>query len=186
MELLRWTSQETELLRKMLTDGRSILDIARATGRSDKGVYHRARYLGLIECSAKAKPDVRWASEEAEILKREWTAGKRAKTIGEMLGRTKNSVIGMIRRLGLSEPSNKAPVVYGRRQRRPTPRYVPLPPWRPSLESRPCRLMELDEKRCHYPMGEPNHPDFRYCGGDKREGSSYCEYHRSVCYRNAH
>jgi len=70
----------------------------------------------------------------------------------------------------------------------PTPRPMPLP------EPKPLRLVDnakdgritilhLSDKTCKWPIGDPTHDDFCFCGHGPREGSPYCEYHARIAYQ---
>jgi GcrA cell cycle regulator len=68
------------------------------------------------------------------------------------------------------------------------PRHVALP------EPQPVRLVDLpkggrvtilhlSEKTCKWPIGDPGHEDFCFCGHNPRDGSPYCEYHARLAYQ---
>ncbi|MDE2383395.1 MAG: GcrA cell cycle regulator [Alphaproteobacteria bacterium] len=68
------------------------------------------------------------------------------------------------------------------------PRPMPLP------EPKPLRLVDnakdgritilhLSDKTCKWPIGDPTHEDFCFCGHGPREGSPYCEYHARIAYQ---
>ena len=68
------------------------------------------------------------------------------------------------------------------------PRPLPLP------EPKPLRLVDnakdgritilhLSEKTCKWPIGDPMHDDFCFCGHGPRDGSPYCEYHARLAYQ---
>ena len=70
------------------------------------------------------------------------------------------------------------------------PRQAPLP------EPKPLRLVDLpkdgritilhlSDKTCKWPIGDPNHEDFCFCGHGPRDGSPYCEYHARMAYQPA-
>lgn len=46
-----------------------------------------------------------------------------------------------------------------------------------------CTIAELSPNSCRYPLGDPQAPDFRYCGARKMESSSYCARHHLLCWR---
>ena len=71
------------------------------------------------------------------------------------------------------------------------PRMAPLP------EPKPLRLVDtskdgritilhLSDKTCKWPIGDPQHDDFCFCGHGPRDGSPYCEYHARIAYQPAH
>ncbi len=53
------------------------------------------------------------------------------------------------------------------------------------LESKPCSLIELTNKTCRWPLGDPLKPGFMFCGSstaDLEENRSYCPHHMSMAY----
>ena len=39
------------------------------------------------------------------------------------------------------------------------------------------RIQTLAECHCRWPIGDPQHPDFHFCGKTKVAGLPYCEFH---------
>ena len=46
-----------------------------------------------------------------------------------------------------------------------------------ALDMRPCSLLELDDNRCRWPLGEAEAVATMFCGGDAVPGRSYCAHH---------
>jgi len=46
-------------------------------------------------------------------------------------------------------------------------------------------LLELTDGACRWPVGDPSHPDFFFCGADALHGELYCAAHRARAYRPA-
>ena len=46
-------------------------------------------------------------------------------------------------------------------------------------------LLQLSERTCHWPVGDPSGPDFFFCGGDSAEDQPYCSFHCRVAYQPA-
>ena len=44
-------------------------------------------------------------------------------------------------------------------------------------------LLELTEETCRWPIGDPGHADFFFCGGPPISGLPYCAYHSRVAYQ---
>jgi GcrA cell cycle regulator len=144
-----------------------------------------------------------WTDDTVARLKEHWAGGLSASVTADELDRefggcvTRNAVCGKVDRLGLSA---KHPRVVKQRAPRAsrTPRQKqriapsvfaaePLPPERPfemPVEQR-CTLIELNAARCHWPVGDPAHADFFFCGGKPWAGSPYCAYHTRVAYQPA-
>lgn len=45
----------------------------------------------------------------------------------------------------------------------------------PPKERKTVRTLMRDD--CRWPIGDPQHADFHFCGKQKRAGSSYCDFH---------
>lgn len=43
-------------------------------------------------------------------------------------------------------------------------------------------LLQLTDNCCRWPVGDPRHKDFHFCGGPRSDGSPYCEKHSSVAF----
>ena len=48
-----------------------------------------------------------------------------------------------------------------------------------------CTILELNDSKCHWPIGDPSAADFFFCGGKTMEGLPYCGYHSRVAYQPA-
>jgi GcrA cell cycle regulator len=156
-----------------------------------------------------------WTDERVELLKKLWTDGLSASQIASQLGQvTRNAVIGKVHRLGLSgrmkSSSNLARAVKPRMRApmRPTMQHtsfgatalkaeaqvergyvqllepaVIMPFPAPKGES--ITLMQLSEKTCRWPLGDPSTVDFRFCGCETAAGASYCQYHAVLAFQPA-
>ena len=47
------------------------------------------------------------------------------------------------------------------------------------------KLTELTERTCKWPIGDPMHDDFHFCGNEADEGRPYCEYHSGLAFQPA-
>lgn len=99
------------------------------------------------------------------------------------------------RQIGVSQPSrpSKARVSAKDIAHRQEMRSEAKRPRRPSLSSRlpaeskapsalRIKLTELTESMCRWPIGDPRHEDFHFCGNRQFAEFSYCEYHCRVSY----
>ena len=43
-------------------------------------------------------------------------------------------------------------------------------------------LLQLTEKTCKWPIGDPLHSDFHFCGHDSEEKAPYCKFHSNRAY----
>ncbi|TIW02084.1 MAG: GcrA cell cycle regulator, partial [Mesorhizobium sp.] len=51
--------------------------------------------------------------------------------------------------------------------------------------SRNLQLVELTERTCKWPNGDPLSEDFSFCGNDAAETGPYCKYHSRVAFQPA-
>jgi GcrA cell cycle regulator len=50
---------------------------------------------------------------------------------------------------------------------------------------KPKTLINLDRNDCRWPIGEPRHPDFHFCGAPQMAGRPYCESHWRMAFQPA-
>jgi GcrA cell cycle regulator len=156
-----------------------------------------------------------WTDERVEMLKKLWADGLSASQIAaELGGITRNAVIGKVHRLGLSGRA-KAPSSAGPRARKTrAPSHVfrsirnalrgntalaahAVAAYEAEIEPEPepleniipigqrCSILELSDDKCHWPIGDPGHADFAFCGGKSIIGLPYCAYHARIAYQPA-
>jgi len=53
----------------------------------------------------------------------------------------------------------------------------------PVVSIRPCSLVEIAERQCRWPIGDPAAADFVFCGNDAIMGFTYCLGHARMAYR---
>jgi GcrA cell cycle regulator len=183
-----------------------------------------------------------WTDERVETLRQMWVDGKSASQIAKELGGvTRNAVIGMVHRLGLSNRGGNAeagveetrpPAVAAAASEpaaivEPEPAYdgspepeavaaaprpardlppaarpripgQPLPPQPSGSEisaealanlaevakrARKLSLMQLTERTCKWPVGDPATEEFWFCGLPAAAGKPYCEAHVAVAFQ---
>lgn len=147
---------------------------------------------------SKLHPRSDWTDERIDTLKKlyaeNFSAGEIAAVFG---GITRNAVIGKLHRLGIRRGIKKHPnsVVGWRKRRVPTLRAAPKPQPRPDIapaceaadlppDHSPCAVTfaELAEQHCRWPIGDPQSPDFRFCGAPKIDDAPYCARHARLAY----
>jgi len=147
-----------------------------------------------------------WSSERIEQLRSLWHDGLSASQIATHLGGiTRNAVIGKAHRLGLTgRPSpiknRSVGVSRPRPPRRPRVEHAPTPravaaapaihqhrhvePPPIELEDMPgATILTLTDRICKWPIGDPRHPDFHFCGRASAEGLPYCTEHARRAYQ---
>lgn len=153
-----------------------------------------------------------WNDERVDLLKKLWSDGLSASQIAaELGGVTRNAVIGKVHRLGLSgraKSSGQQSAIRAKRGSR-SRSYATRP--RKSQralantglrisgalrlaaeingvelvapEPLKLALVELTERTCKWPIGDPAEEDFHFCGHSSDENGPYCNYHARVAYQ---
>lgn len=149
----------------------------------------------------QARREKGWTETRTRVALALFNSGLSAKQVaGEIGGVSRNGVIGKVHRSGLSEANRKASRAAGqaRARRRRTvpeasarepaarikllPKEAPPPPdiidQQIPVEQRRT-LAQLDSACCHWPVGDPQAPDFFFCGAAKAndDGIPYCPSH---------
>ena len=154
-----------------------------------------------------------WTDERVELLKKLWSDGLSASQIAaELGGVTRNAVIGKVHRLGLSGRAKPVsskprarkvraavhphktgahrPVSIGATALKSAAASQPMPRNQPviieelviPLHER-ADIMDLSDTVCKWPIGDPQHDDFHFCGRRSDASGPYCEHHASVAYQ---
>ncbi len=173
---MSWTDERVETLKKMWSEGQSASQIAKELGGVTRNaVIGKVHRLGLSNRAgaAPAKP-----AKEKEKPAAETKAAAPAK---------EESAI---------QTAPERPTTPARRQI--IPAGQPLPP-QPSAneispealasvrevekKSKKISLMELTERTCKWPVGDPATDDFWFCGLPTQAGKPYCEAHVGVAFQ---
>ncbi len=152
-----------------------------------------------------------WTEERVALLRRLWTEDFSASRIAaELGGVSRSAVIGKIHRLGLC--GRGKPTWSAKRQSKPrlprSERQACRTVGNTALKMRPEMLEEalvetgpqpfesivvpiarkltiekLTEHTCKWPIGDPGHREFHFCGHDSLDAMPYCRYHARLAYR---
>jgi GcrA cell cycle regulator len=144
-----------------------------------------------------------WTAERIEQLRHCVVTGLTCSEIAAEIGVSRNAVIGKIHRLGLSSgrPAGAQARDCPPRARRPrasTQRrllqlaYAQMPEGGEPIvfdatvaSAQPCSLVELAERKCRWPLGDPVKSDFAFCGNEAVGGFAYCIGHARMAYRSS-
>lgn len=140
-----------------------------------------------------------WNEERVELLKKLWGAGKTAADIATQLGDniTRNAVIGKAHRLGLS--GRTSPI---QRKSKKNQANTPSPKPKAGTQAheeqvrlhesankpRPdggVSLLDLKDRMCHWPIGDPKKSGFHFCGDRNVPGLPYCAEHAAIAYQGS-
>ena len=205
---MSWTDERVETLKRMWTEGASASQIAKELGGVTRNaVIGKVHRLGLSNRNDDAAP-VAEAPAEAPPA-RETGKAKPAEKVAEKPEPAKPTPqpapevqpVAEAEPEPEEEPEAEAPVaeVHTLPPRRMiVPAGQPLPPQPSANEispetlatarevekrSRKLSLMELTERTCKWPIGDPATDKFWFCGLPTQPGKPYCETHVSVAFQ---
>ena len=192
---MSWTDERVETLKKMWSDGQSASQIAKELGGVTRnavigkvhrlGLSNRAGAASPAPAPAKPAPKEKPAVAAAAPKPAPKPAATKAKPA---------SVPAVTEPVELDE--NGIPISAARRAI--IPAGQPLPPQPSANEispealakvnevektSKKLSLMELTEKTCKWPVGDPATDHFWFCGLAVQQGKPYCEAHVGVAFQ---
>lgn len=185
---MSWTDERVELLKKMWSEGQSASQIAKELGGVTRNaVIGKVHRLGLSNRSGGASPAAAKPEAKAKPEPKAKAAPAESKPAPKPEPRTEPA------RPAAAESRPATPA------RKPiVPAGQPLPP-QPSAneispealakvhevekKARKLTLMELTERTCKWPVGDPATEDFWFCGLPAQPGKPYCEAHVGVAFQ---
>ena len=187
---MSWTDERVDLLKKMWGEGQSASQIAKELGGVTRnaviGKVHRLGLSNRTTGAAPAKPETKGkpsAAPAAATPKPEAKAKPAPKT-------------EPARPVDPEPVAETRPAIPARKQI--IPAGQPLPPQPSANEISPealakvneiekkakrLTLMELTERTCKWPVGDPATEDFWFCGLPVQTGKPYCEAHVGVAFQ---
>jgi GcrA cell cycle regulator len=165
---MNWTDERVETLRKLWAEGLSASQIAAQLG----GVSRNA-VIGKVH---RLKLSSRGRATAAPARQKKATQGSGgAKSVSRAATVTR-SVTTSIGATALQQQFDAEPVA--RQYLRPVEDVVvPI--------SRRLQLVQLSERTCKWPNGDPLSEDFHFCGNDSAETGPYCTYHARIAFQPA-
>lgn len=179
---MSWTDERVELLKKMWGEGQSASQIAKELGGVTRNaVIGKVHRLGLSNRAGSGA-----SAPKAE-----------AKTKAAPKAEAKPKPTPRAEPVKPAEPAPEAKTALPARKQI-IPAGQPLPP-QPSAneispealakvseiekKARRISLMELTERTCKWPVGDPATADFWFCGLPVQQGKPYCEAHVGVAFQ---
>ena len=104
-----------------------------------------------------------WTDEKILKLRNLWSEGLTTGEIGKRLDVSKNAVVG----------KTKFWHHFIKRQKKVAA---------PKKEKKVFTLTDLSSQTCRWPIGDPKHDDFHFCGATVVPGKSYCAEHCAAAY----
>ena len=159
-----WTEERVAMLTKLWADGLSASQIAGELGNVTRNaVIGKVHRLGL---SGRAKPTRSSASRPRRMRTARPPRG----------GETGYASIGNTALKAETMPQAAA---------RPRPQPAPILELVIPKEERKT-LLQLTEKTCKWPIGDPGDEEFHFCGRNSSPSMPYCEHHARIAYQPLH
>lgn len=185
---MSWTDERVEMLKKMWSEGQSASQIAKELGGVTRnaviGKVHRlglSNRAGSAPAPAEAKPEVKPQAAKPKPAPKP-AAAPEAKPAEPAPAPA-----------AAASPTPQTPA-----RKQIIPAGQPLPPQPSTNEISPealakvnevekkakkLTLMELTERTCKWPVGDPATEDFWFCGLPVQQGKPYCEAHVGVAFQ---
>lgn len=183
---MSWTDERVELLKKMWTEGQSASQIAKELGGVTRNaVIGKVHRLGLSNRSGGAAAPAKAEPAPEQPVK---TAAVPEPQVEAPAPEEKSEPVMQ------TESASPPPSV----RKQIIPAGQPLPPQPSANEispealakvnkveknARKLSLMELTEKTCKWPVGDPATDNFWFCGLPAQPGKPYCEAHVGVAFQ---
>jgi GcrA cell cycle regulator len=171
-----WTAERIERLTKLWTEGLSASLIAAELGgsMSRNAVISKANRLGLTHGSAKVASTPRKPSRRPESSPTGETSDQGGPALAPMSVRPQ-----VVKQPEETHPREDATVL-----------DQAVDETHAEVDgavsvSRRVTIMELREGMCRWPLGDPTHAGFCYCGAKAVTGLPYCTHHAQVAYQPA-
>ncbi len=195
---MSWTDERVELLKKMWAEGQSASQIAKELGSVTRNaVIGKVHRLGLSNRVGGPEGKARDEAPEVEAPRVEAGARPAAPAAAPAAAapppRPEARPAAAPRAEAPVAPGNVTPL-----RKAIVPAGQPLPP-QPSAgeispealasvrevekKARRLTLMELTERTCKWPIGDPATEDFWFCGLPSQAGKPYCEAHVGVAFQ---
>lgn len=190
---MSWTDERVETLKKMWGEGQSASQIAKELGGVTRNaVIGKVHRLGLSNRAGSAGSAAKAAPKEKPTA----APAAAAKPVAKPAPKPKAAPASTPPKEELELDENGIPISAARRAI--IPAGQPLPPQPSANEISPealakvseiektakrLTLMELTEKTCKWPVGDPATDDFWFCGLAVQQGKPYCEAHVGVAFQ---
>jgi len=186
---MSWTDERVETLKKMWGEGQSASQIAKELGGVTRNaVIGKVHRLGLSNRAGSGGSASKAAQKEKPAAA--------AKPAAKAAPKPKATPAATPPKEEPELDENGIPISAARRAI--IPAGQPLPPQPSANEISPealakvsevektakrISLMELTEKTCKWPVGDPATEDFWFCGLAVQQGKPYCEAHVGVAFQ---
>ena len=161
---MSWTDERVALLKRLWKDGKSAAEIAKALskGVTRNAVIGKAHRMGL---SGRPSPIKKSAS-----------------------GSEKKSAKFPLKKIRGVKGVNKSSATSAKKRNAPPSKETAKSKKSEKENLQPSggvSLIDLTERMCRWPIGDPREDDFTFCGRSINEGTPYCSSHAAMAYQTS-
>ncbi len=165
----KWTDDRVDLLKKLWGEGKTAKEIAHILGggltrNAVIGKAHRMKLSGRVSPIQQNKTI---QQENAEN-----NARSQGKLVDARSNGTKSAKSQPVRSSVNAKHNGAHPPI----KRKPVPAAVN------EAQGEPTQLENIKDRMCRWPIGDPKHDDFHFCGGEATPGVPYCDVHAEIAY----
>ena len=196
---MSWTDERVETLKRMWSEGQSASAIAKELGGVTRNaVIGKVHRLGLSNRNDEPEPAPAPAPEPVAEKKADRKPAPAARAAPRPEPQQPPEPAAPAREAPAEEEPVSQPVFTPVPRRPIVPAGQPLPPQPSANEISPetlasvrevekrakkLTLMELTERTCKWPIGDPATDKFWFCGLPSQAGKPYCDAHVSVAFQ---
>ncbi len=160
---MSWTDERINLLKKMWKEGKSAADIAKMLGKgvTRNAVIGKAHRMGLSGRPSPIKKPAPPARKE--------TGKKAAAPVKAPAKKASPAPVPALKNPALAKEVEELKKI--------EKEIAPL--------GGGVALLDLTERMCKWPIGDPREPDFTFCGHPIRPGTPYCPPHAAMAYQSS-
>ncbi len=188
---MSWSDERVDLLKKMWGEGQSASQIAKELGGVTRNaVIGKVHRLGLSNRTGTGKPDgAKAPADEAPAEAEPAQAAPAAEPAPEPEPQPEPAAEA-------TEEADTTPMTRARAAIIPAGQRLPPQPSANEIDpaalakvseiekkAKRLTLMELTERTCKWPVGDPATDDFWFCGLPVQAGKPYCEAHVGVAFQ---
>lgn len=168
---MSWTDERVESLKKLWAEGLSASQIAAQIGGVSRnaviGKVHRLKLSSRGRANAAPARQKKTPSIGSVAPSAASSVRKQRTTVSRPMMATMGAT-------ALKVQFNEEEALFHHYREVPN-NVVPI--------SRNLKLVDLSERTCKWPNGDPLSEDFSFCGADSGENGPYCGYHSKLAYQ---
>ena len=187
---MAWSEERVAVLKKMWLDGNSASEIAKELGNITRNaVIGKVHRLGLSNRATNAAKSEASTNKTVKTVKR----GRPPKTINEPKKRGRPQKVKEHMDLPETPADKGKPIIASGPSKRSNDNKLEVVSdlseetlknlHKVEMKSKKISLMDLTERTCKWPIGDPATDAFWFCGHEAEPGKPYCKTHISIAFQ---